>query len=61
MVKYTFWSLNKIHDKNSINNLTIRLTFPYDSGTVNNVIDVPIINGKLFENEATTQEIYLAE
>jgi len=61
LVKYSLWSLNKIPDKNSINNLAIRLTFPYDSGTVNNVIDIPIINGKLFENEETIQEIYIAE
>jgi len=61
LVKYTFWSLNKILDKNSINNLTIRLTFPYDSGTVNNVIEIPIINGNLFEIGETTQEIYIAE
>ena len=59
IVRYTFWSLNKISNKNSINNLTIRLTFPYDSGTVNNVIDIPIVNGKLFGKDERIQEIYI--
>jgi hypothetical protein len=62
LAKYTFWSLNnKIRDKNSINNLTIRLTFPCENEAINNVIDIPIINGKPFGKEETTQEIYIIE
>jgi len=61
-VKYTFWSLNnKIHDKNSIDNLVIRLTFQSDKEAINNVIEIPIINGKPFGKEEKAQEIYLIE
>ena len=60
IIRYTFFSLiNKVYDKNSINNLTIRLTFPCDNEAINNIVEIPIINGKLFGREETIQEIYI--
>ena len=58
--EYEFWYLNRISNKNSINNLIIRLTFT-DDKTGDYVIDIPIIDGKPFGKENTTQEIYVAE
>jgi hypothetical protein len=59
--RYTFWSLNKIGDKNSINNLVIKLTFSCQNESTDNVIEIPIKNGKPFGREEATQEIYVAE
>lgn len=61
-VKYTFWSLNnKIRDKNSIDNLVIRLSFPSENEVINNVVEIPIINGKPYGKDEKVQEIYLTE
>ena len=59
--EYIFWSLNKITNKNFINNLTIRLTFLCENETIDNVIDIPIKNGNLFGKEETIQDIFIAE
>jgi len=57
--EYTLWSLNKVSSKNSINNLVVKLTFPSENETTNNVISIPIVNGKLFGKDERIQEIYI--
>ncbi len=60
--EYTFWSLNNVSDKNSINNLIIRLTFLRGGKTDGNmVVDIPIEHGKPFGKGEATQEIYIEE
>jgi hypothetical protein len=59
--EYTFWSLDKISYKASINNLVIKLTFPVDKLNVNDVINIPIINGKPFGKDEQTQEVFIEE
>jgi len=56
---YTFFSPRKISDKNSINNLTIRLIFSCENGENDIVVDIPIINGKPFRKEDKIQELYI--
>lgn len=59
--EYTFWSLNKISNKNSINNLVVRLTFLNENEKINNVIDIPIMNGQPFGKDEQMQEIFIEE
>jgi hypothetical protein len=59
--EYTFWSLNKVSNKTAINNLVVRLTFPSQNETINNVIDIPVMNGKPFGKGEQIQEIFIEE
>ena len=58
--EYNTFRLNRISDKNSIN-MSIKLTFPCENEAVDNVIEIPIINGKPLGKEDTIQKIYIAE
>lgn len=55
--EFTFWSLNKIDNKNQINNLQIKLSYDCDERIGKHTIVIPIINGLPFGKDIKEQEI----
>lgn len=55
--EYTLWSLDAIKDKKQVNNLDLKIIYPCDYMSGNNVILIPIINGKPFGKDDRNQEI----
>jgi hypothetical protein len=46
--EYSLWSLNKLEEKEKINNLTLKVAFWCDSSLNIDTISIPIINGRPF-------------
>jgi len=53
--EYTLWSLNKIHSKSQINNISLKVVFECNAYPKNDTIIIPIINGKPFGKDAKIQ------
>lgn len=55
--EYSFWSLNKIENKNKINNLTLKIAYWCDSALHLDTLAIPIVNGRPFGKEDRQQII----
>lgn len=55
--EYHLWSLDKIDNKNQINNIQLKIAFDCDNATSLDTLKIPIINGKPFGKNERVQMI----